>query len=123
MPAPHFPTVVFAAALVAGASLAGPCPVWAQGAPIGGSYSAHGTNPDGSSYTGTVVIRPDAGRYRFSWLIANGDTFKGTGTRDGDTVVVAWGSKYPVIYQVGADGILHGKWDNGRASETLVPKK
>ena len=93
------------------------------GPPIGGTYASHGTNPNGSTYTGTVVIRPDGERYYFSWPIANGDTFKGTGTRDGDTVVVAWGSKYPVIYQVGADGILHGKWANGKASETLVPKK
>ncbi len=123
MPAPRLPTAVLTAALIASASLVMPGPVWAQGVPIGGSYSAHGTNANGSTYTGSVVIKQDNGRYRFSWLIANGDTFKGTGTRDGDTVVVAWGSKYPVIYQVGADGVLHGKWDNGRARETLVPKK
>lgn len=105
-----------------GAGTASPAAAAEGGPAIGGTYHANGTNPNGSTYTGTVVIRPEDGRYYFSWLIANGDTFKGTGTRDGDTVVVAWGSKYPIIYRVGADGILHGKWANGRASEVLVPK-
>lgn len=90
---------------------------------IGGTYSAHGTNPNGSTYTGTVVVRPDGRRYHFSWLISNGDTYKGTGTRKDATIVVDWGAKHPVIYKIGADGVLHGKWDDGRASETLVPKR
>lgn len=109
---------VFAAGLMAMATGA-----LAQGTPVGGTYSAHGTNRNGSTYTGTVVIRPDKSRLHFSWLISDGQTYKGTGTRDGDTIVVNWGAKYPVIYNVGADGVLYGKWDNGRASETLVPKK
>lgn len=90
---------------------------------VAGTYSVHGTNPNGSTYTGTVVVKPEGGRYYFSWLIANGDTYRGTGTRTGNTLVVPFGGKYPVIYEVGADGVLHGKWENGRASETLVPKK
>lgn len=93
-----------------------------DGGKVGGTYSVHGTNRNGSTYTGTVVIRPEGSRYKFSWLIADGATFKGTGTRTGATIVVDWGQRYPVIYEVGADGVLHGKWDNGRASETLVPK-
>lgn len=94
-----------------------------QAVAVGGSYDVHGTNRNGAQYTGTVVIVPKGSRYKFSWLIANGDTYKGSGTRKGDTIVVNWGAKYPVIYQVGPDGVLNGSWDNGRASETLVPQK
>jgi uncharacterized membrane protein len=93
-----------------------------DGGGVAGTYAVHGTNRNGTTYTGTVVIKPEGSRLRFSWLIANGDTFKGVGTRQGDTIVVNWGQRYPVIYEVGADGVLHGKWDNGRASETLLPK-
>lgn len=110
-------------AMLAAGLLATATAAIAQGAPVGGTYSAHGTNRNGSTYTGTVVIRPDKSRLHFGWLISDGQTYEGTGTRDGDTIVVNWGAKYPVIYNVGADGVLYGKWDNGRASETLVPKK
>jgi hypothetical protein len=92
-------------------------------APVGGTYAVHGTNANGSTYTGTAVVKPDGGVYRFSWLIANGATFKGKGTLKGSTLVVDWGQKYPVIYEVGTDGVLHGTWDKGRAKETLVPQK
>ena len=81
-----------------------------------------GTNQDGSKYTGTVVIKRDGDQYRFSWLITSGDTFKGVGKRKGDEIIVDWGKKYPVIYQIANDGVLEGRWDNGRASETLVPQ-
>ena len=89
---------------------------------VGGTYAAKGTNRNGSTYTGTVVIKRVGYRYHFSWLIANGDTFKGTGTWEGDSLVVDWGQKDPVIYSAGENGVLHGTWDNGRASETLTPK-
>lgn len=92
-------------------------------APVGGTYTVHGTNANGSTYTGTAVVKPDGSVYRFSWLIANGATFKGKGTLKGSTLVVDWGQRYPVIYEVGADGVLHGTWDKGRAKETLVPQK
>jgi hypothetical protein len=94
-----------------------------DGGGVAGTYAVHGTNRNGTTYTGTVVIKPEGSRLRFSWLIANGDTYKGSGTRKGDTIVVNWGANYPVIYQVGPDGVLNGSWDNGRASETLVPQK
>ena len=92
-------------------------------APVGGTYAVHGTNANGSTYTGTAVIKPDGGVYRFSWLIADGATFKGNGTLKGSTLVVDWGQKHPVIYEVAADGVLYGTWDKGRAKETLVPQK
>ena len=88
---------------------------------IGGTYSMHGTNPSGTTYRGSVTIRRDGDHYRFTWLIASGDTYKGIGILNGRTVVVDWGQKYPVIYNVGPNGVLTGTWNNGTATETLIP--
>lgn len=89
---------------------------------IGGTYAVHGTNAGGSKYTGTVVISPAGKRFKFNWLLSSGETYTGVGTMTDTTLVVDWGHKYPVIYEVGPDGVLHGKWDNARATETLIPK-
>ena len=112
------------AAMLCWGALALASPVSAQdGSRPNGTYSVHGSNIDGSKYTGTVVIKPEGKRFRFSWLIANGDTFHGVGSRHGNKIVVDWGQKYPVIYDVADDGVLYGKWDNGKGSETLVPNQ
>jgi len=88
---------------------------------ISGKYSVDGTNTNGTTYHGSVTIRRDGNRYRFDWLISNVGIYSGTGTLDGGTIVVDWGQKYPVIYQIGANGVLSGTWNNGTATETLVP--
>jgi hypothetical protein len=90
---------------------------------VTGTYDVHGVNPNGTAYSGTVVIKPVAEKYTFNWLISSGQPFNGTGTREADTITVDWGQKFPVIYVVGSDGVLRGKWDNGRGSETLVRKQ
>jgi TIR domain-containing protein len=90
-------------------------------ADISGKYSVDGTNTNGTTYHGSVTIRRDGSRYRFDWLIANYATYSGTGTLDGGRIVVDWGQQYPVIYQVGPNGVLNGTWNNGTAKETLVP--
>ena len=67
----------------------------AQVATIAGSYSVSGTNPDASTYTGTVVVSQiDGNRYRFDWSVAN-QTFTGTGVLDGNTISVDWGQISP----------------------------
>ena len=48
--------------------------------------------------------------------------FEGRGTLRGSALTVNWGQQYPVIYIVGSDGVLHGTWDNGRATEVLYPR-
>jgi hypothetical protein len=88
---------------------------------ISGKYTAHGTNPDGSMYSGSVTIRRDGNRYRFDWVIANGQALHGTGILNGHTISVDWGQTYPVIYLVGPNGVLTGTWNNGTATETLIP--
>jgi len=113
-----WPTVALVVMLVASALL----PVAAQPQDISGTYAVDGTNPNGTTYTGTVwITHQGASRYRFKWLIDNGDRFRGTGTLKGRTISVNWGQKYPVIYQVHDDGILEGSWANGSATETLTP--
>jgi len=88
---------------------------------ISGTYAAHGTNPNGTTYRGSVTIRRDGDHYRFVWLIASGDTYQGTGVLNGRIVTVDWGQKYPVIYNVAPNGVLTGTWNNGTATETLIP--
>jgi TIR domain len=88
---------------------------------ISGKYSVSGTNTNGTIYHGSVTIRRDGNRYRFDWLIANFATYSGTGMLNGGRIVVDWGQQYPVIYQVSPNGVLTGTWNNGTATETLVP--
>jgi hypothetical protein len=88
---------------------------------IEGTYEARGTNPNGSTYRGDVSIKADGNAYFFHWCIS-GQTFQGNGVLQGKSISVDWGQQHPVIYQVGSDGVLRGKWDNGRATEDLFPK-
>jgi TIR domain len=88
---------------------------------ISGKYSVRGTNTNGTTYRGIVTIQRDGNRYRFDWLIANVAAYSGIGMLNGGSIVVDWGQKYPVIYQIGPDGVLTGTWNNGTATETLVP--
>jgi hypothetical protein len=88
---------------------------------ISGKYSIQGTNPNGTIYHGFVTIRRDGDRYRFDWVISTGDTYRGTGIVNGRSIVVDWGQQYPVIYQVGPNGVLTGTWNGGTATETLIP--
>ncbi|RHX96134.1 fibronectin-binding protein [Leptospira yasudae] len=86
---------------------------------ISGKYRVAGTNPDGSSYGGSVTITQSNGEYLFTWTVA-GQTFTGTGTLDGTTLTVDWGQNDPVIYEVKNGGrLLEGTWAGGSATETL----
>ncbi len=85
---------------------------------IEGQYSAVGTNPDGSPYTGAVTIHRDGDMYRFHWRV--GTEYYGHGTLKGNILTVYWGAPDPVIYTVRDGGrTLEGVWAGGRASETL----
>ena len=88
---------------------------------IGGTYTATGTNPDGSAYRGSCVValRPD-GSYSFSWAIGE-STSAGVGTLEKGVLTVDWGDDSPVIYQVQKDGTtLVGTWADGDATEKLT---
>jgi hypothetical protein len=88
---------------------------------ISGTYAVTGTNPNGTTYRGSVQIYRDGGSYRFKWLIANSAPYDGIGILNGNTIVVNWGQTYPAIYQVETNGVLSGTWNNGTGTETLVP--
>ena len=92
-------------------------------ATIAGSYRVRGTNPDKSTYSGSVVVsQVNGNQYRFVWSVAN-QTFTGTGVLSGNTISVDWGQDFPVIYQVATNGVLNGTWSNGHATEVLTPSR
>jgi len=88
---------------------------------IEGIYDCNGTNPNGTTYRGTVTISRNNDQYFLVWNIAS-STFKGSGTYQGNLLVINWGAPYPVIYQLNQDGRLIGTWNNGTGTETLIPK-
>jgi hypothetical protein len=85
---------------------------------IPGRYSVSGTNPGGGSYSGEVTIRHDRGTYYFVWHVGS-DTFRGSGKLSGRTLTINWGQSSPVIYHVGNDGVLRGRWARGAGTEDL----
>jgi len=87
---------------------------------IGGHYTAHGRDAAGAAYSGVADVVQSGNRVEFTWLMS-GDTIHGQGTIEGRLVTVDWGSDTPVVYVVMPDGELHGTWEDGAASEKLIP--
>ena len=87
-----------------------------------GSYSVNGRNADGSRYSGAVNIARQGDRYRFNWQVGTA-SYQGVGALDGNVMIVNWGAQTPVIYALGADGVLRGLWDAGKAEEILTPAR
>ena len=86
---------------------------------LGGLYLVDGTNPNGSHYRGMVALTQAGDQYRFTWWIQR-QVFSGVGQFAGRMLVVNWGAKSPVIYNIAGNG-LFGEWADGSASEKLVP--
>ncbi len=86
---------------------------------LGGLYLVDGTNPNGSRYRGMVALTQAGNQYRFTWWIQR-QVFSGVGQFAGRMLVVNWGAKSPVIYNVASNG-LFGEWADGSAAEKLVP--
>lgn len=76
---------------------------------IVGSYNLKGTNPDASTYEGTLDVTASGDAFKWSW---NAGEYAGVGLQQKDVVSVAWGSDacYVVSYTIGDDGVLTGKW-------------
>ncbi|MGE0917915.1 LIC10280 family protein [Trichlorobacter lovleyi] len=85
-----------------------------------GNYHVQGKNPNGSSYSGTVVISKNGDTYFLAWKISS-STYSGSGTLADKTLTVEWGDSSPVIYHLENDGRLVGTWAKGTALETLTP--
>ncbi len=85
-----------------------------------GRYRTEGTNPNGSPYAGTVTVTRRGEQYQFAWQTGP-TSYKGTGSRDGNLLIVDWGGRQPMLYALNPDGTLSGLWDAGRGSEKLTP--
>jgi hypothetical protein len=79
-------------------------------ADIEGSYGVTGTNPDGSAYEGSLSVARTGAVYSFHW--ETGQPYDGVGVVDGNHVAVGWGGEScgGVIYRIGDDGSLYGRW-------------
>ena len=87
----------------------------------GGRYKVTGRNPNGSSYSGSVLIANQGSRLALEWKV--GSSYRGTGALAGNLLTVDWGSATPVVYALAADGSLRGLWDAGAGEEILVPER
>jgi uncharacterized caspase-like protein len=86
----------------------------------GGQYTTDGMNPNGKLYSGTVSIVRRGEQYQFAWKTGP-SSYSGTGRRQGNLMIVDWGSTMPMLYALNSDGTLSGLWDAGRGHETLTP--
>ena len=105
-------------AALAGAFALGATAAMAQS--VGGNYTAHGRNPDGSTYTGQVRISQSGAAVGVAWQVGS-QGYTGSGVLEGRVLTVDWGDTHPVVYVIMPNGELHGTWANGRALERLVP--
>ena len=90
--------------------------------PPEGNYASPGRIRTAPAIRGAVAISRQGNRYQFDWRVGQ-STYSGTGTLDGNVLMVNWGSATPVIYSLGADGTLSGLWDAGRGAEILTPSR
>lgn len=96
---------------------------------IGGQYTVEGTNFDGSPYSGTAEITPTSeNTCRIEW--STGSTSSGICMRNNSTFAAGYALGNVVglvIYDVMADGTMHGLWTvadhAGVGTENLIPVK
>lgn len=107
----------------AAAFAAGLCalPAMAQTVNLSGIYRAEGRNPDGSAYTGRVVIGQQDNAVQINWTVGN-QAYAGSGILDGQVLMINWGQPTPVVYVVMPNGALHGTWNDGTGLERLLPQ-
>lgn len=87
-----------------------------------GRYRVRGRNPNGSHYSGTAEIRDRGDHIAIEWQVAS-KSYHGTGTLDGNVLMVDWGATTPVVYALASDGSLRGLWSSGGGEEVLTPIK
>jgi hypothetical protein len=84
-----------------------------------GDYYACGRNADGSAYSGTVTMSPNADdTVTVDWSV--GSEYSGIGVLNGDVLTVDWDAEHPAFYIVMPDGELHGTWGDGLGLELLT---
>jgi hypothetical protein len=94
---------------------------------VGGQYSVRGTNPNGSSYSGTAEISPNGNVCRIVWHV--GSEWRGICMLSGNMFAASYRSGDTfglLIYRIRPDGSLAGEWATGAGStgtETLTPMR
>jgi hypothetical protein len=77
------------------------------------TYNDAGTNPDGSTYSGTVDVKVISDKtFTIHWKIGD-EAYDGFGMRNGDALAATYtldGEPGLVIYKVDDKGILDGFW-------------
>jgi hypothetical protein len=87
-----------------------------SGSGVAGEYNVTGTNPNGSSYKGTMTAESRAAGYTFAW--SNGAT--GFGVKQGETLSVGIGGSRCafVAYEIKSGGVLEGVWGGYGSDKT-----
>jgi hypothetical protein len=80
-------------------------------APLVGTYTCEGVEPDGTPYQGIVQIYPNAGSYDVIWLFASGQEYHGLGVVNGDVLAVSYFTNRP--------GVVAYKIENGEKEPRL----
>jgi hypothetical protein len=107
------------ATILLGTMLAVPHLAMAQGAVVG-TYSVDGTNPNGSHYTGTVVVQATGDTYLVTWTVS-GSNSVGRGVFLGTTMAVGGtvGDGGFVFAMSPKDGKLQGIWADMKSGTKL----
>jgi hypothetical protein len=116
-------------ALALGASLAALLIGAASAQTVGGEYTVAGTNPSGSTYTGTAEITPSGSTCRIVWHTGS-TTSQGVCMVSSKAVAAFYklgGDFGLVVYELQPDGRLTGYWTivdkDGVGGEILTPKR
>jgi hypothetical protein len=111
------------------ALLAAPFAGSAHAQTVGGAYTVAGTNPDGSSYSGTAEITPGGSTCRIVWQTGP-STSQGVCMVSNKAVAAFYklGTDFGlVVYELQPDGKLTGYWSivdkDGVGGEILTPKR
>lgn len=90
------------------------------GSALEGEYNTQGTNPNGNTYKGSLVVARQAGGYSFVWS----NNTSGFGIRQGDVVSVGLGGPRCafVAYEIKPHGVLEGIWGGYGSNKTGTEK-
>lgn len=121
----RMPATCSTAALAAWLALA--TPVVCAAADISGKYSMKGKSDlaTAAGYQGTCELRQQVAIYDATCVSGN-DNYRGKGILHGQGFSLYLG-QFLVVYEIGGDGVMTGRWVNGvngeTGKETLTPIK
>ena len=102
-------------------------PLLAEAQPASGVYNMAGTNPDGSPYTGLVLLQDrGGGTYQVEWNVA-GQRISGWGMAQGDALAASYvlDGRVGVVLYRNAGNAWRGIWSvtgGPPGTETLTPR-